>query len=303
MTPPGIKIASGSPRRAASVNDNAMTSSRNGASTTTGARRGVAVVVDDEPEFAAILSEYLTLCGFDVKQAAHGLEALMHVKRERPRLVLLDVHMPRLGGLDALRRIRAFDPNITVVVVTADADPELQRQALALGAARVLLKPMNPLDLGPALGLPSLDTTASAPPAESSVPESPEPPAATGGLILVVDDDPEMRAMLEDFLTIQGHRSRSAGDSLAALIAIEQEPPDVVLLDIDMPGLSGADALPAIRTVAAGVKVIMVSGTHGAEISKRFLAQGAFDYVAKPIDFAYLARSLEAALRVRRMQI
>lgn len=274
------------------------------AGATTGARRGLALVADDDSEFAAILCEYLTLSGFEVRQAAHGLEALLVVKRDRPRLVLLDLHMPRLGGLDALRRIRVFDPTVKVVVVTGDSDPELQRQALALGAAQVLLKPMNPLDLGPALGLPGFSAASAAPsPTTPAAPPEPlEIPPATGGNILVVDDDPELRALLEEFLSLQGHRPRSAGDALAAMRAIAHEAPDVVLLDIELPGLSGVDALPAIRAIAAGTKVIMVSGTTSVENSKRALAQGAFDYVVKPVDFAYLARSLEVALAMRRVE-
>ena len=63
-----------------------------------------------------------------------------------------------------------------------------------------------------------------------------------------------------------------------------EDPPDVVLLDIEMPGLAGADALIAIQAVAPAVKVIMVSGTSDAALAQRTLARGAFDYVTKPVD-------------------
>jgi DNA-binding response OmpR family regulator len=277
----------------------AETSDRSARRAMTG--RGVAVVVDDEPEISAILAEYLTLAGFDVRQAANGLEALLCVKRERPRLVLLDLHMPRLGGLDALKRIRAFDPTIKVVVVTGDPDPELERQALALGAAMVLLKPMNPLDLGAVLGVVGpREAPSPRPAAPPSPPQPPVIPRAAAGDILIVDDEPEVRAMLEEFLARQGHRARSVGDAVAALRVIGQEPPDVVLLDIEMPGLSGVEALPGIRAVAPDTRVIMVSGTANVETSKRSLAQGAFDYIVKPIDLAKLAQSVKTAVAMKR---
>jgi DNA-binding NarL/FixJ family response regulator len=57
------------------------------------------------------------------------------VKRQRPAVVVLDVMMPRLGGLEALRRIRAFHPEAKVVIVSGNLDDEVRRQALALGAA------------------------------------------------------------------------------------------------------------------------------------------------------------------------
>jgi len=69
-----------------------------------------------------------------------------------------------------------------------------------------------------------------------------------------------------------------------------------VLLDINMPGLSGIDALPTIRALAPRAAVIMVSGTEDAASAKRALAYGAFDFVVKPIDHAYLRRAIETAL-------
>ena len=60
------------------------------------------LVVDDDPEVRAALGEYLRSEGFEVLEAENGLEALVHVKRARPRAVVLDLMMPRLGGLEAL---------------------------------------------------------------------------------------------------------------------------------------------------------------------------------------------------------
>jgi DNA-binding NtrC family response regulator len=70
-----------------------------------------------------------------------------------------------------------------------------------------------------------------------------------------------------------------------------------------MPGLSGIEALPAIRALAPDAKVIMVSGHTGVETSKRALAHGAFDYGVKPIDLAYLCQSLETALTMKQAGI
>ena len=75
-----------------------------------------------------------------------------------------------------------------------------------------------------------------------------------------------------------------------------------MLLDIDMPGLSGADALPTIRAMAPRAVVIMVSGTNDESVAKRTLAFGAFDYLVKPIDFDYLVQSLESALAMRALE-
>lgn len=259
------------------------------------------LVVDDEDEFREVVVEHLRTQGFEVAEASNGLEALLRVKRLRPAFVVLDLMMPRLGGVGVLKRIRAFDPSIRVVVVTGIQDEELHRQARALGAAFILMKPVAPPDLLAALGVADpAPAEPAAPPA--GPPPSPAPPGASSGRVLVVDDDPGLRTLLDEFLTLDGYRVRSVADAAAALRAIVEEVPDVVLLDIGMPGLSGVDALPAVRALAPDVKVIMVSGESSAELAQRALAYGAFDYVTKPPDLAYLKQSLETALMMRQLE-
>src|SRR5207245_4174418 len=73
----------------------------------------------------------------------------------------LDLVMPRLGGLDAIKRIRAFDRTIKIVVITGASDQELHQQALALGAVAVLAKPLSPADVVAAL---RAETVPPAPP-------------------------------------------------------------------------------------------------------------------------------------------
>ncbi len=257
------------------------------------------LIVDDEAELREVVAEYLEASGFAVAQAENGLEALLKIKRLRPRFVVLDLTMPRLGGVGGLKRIRTFDPAIRVIVVTGTTDEELHRQARAQGAAFVFPKPVEPSDLLAALrsgGLPTPEPAA-----------APAPPAAAGdtvaaGWVLVVDDDAEMRATLEEVVARGGHAVRTAADGAAAVRVIAEEAPDVVLLDINMPGLSGVDALPTLRALAPETKIIMVSGEHDPELAKRALAHGAFDYVTKPVDLAYLTQSLETALMMRRLE-
>src|SRR4029453_1322756 len=93
------------------------------------------LIVDDDRDVRELLVESFRLSGFDVVAAANGLEALLYVKREQPDAVVLDLMMPRLGGVEALKRIRSYNPGIRVLVVTANIDPELQRQATAPGPA------------------------------------------------------------------------------------------------------------------------------------------------------------------------
>ena len=264
-----------------------------------------AVVVDDDAEIREVLAEQLATRGFEVLTAGDGLEALLYVKRQKPEVVVLDLMMPRLGGLEALRRIRAFHPEAKVVIVSGNLDDEVRRQALALGAAGVLEKPVSLPDLLVALGATERPAQTPAEPRRegSGTREPPVAPATEPGRILIVDDDPEIGAMLSDFLTLKGYSARAVPDAVTAVREVVAAPPDVVLLDINMPGLSGTDALPTIRAVAPLAVVIMVSATEDAATAKRALAYGAFDYVVKPIDLQYLSRSIETALLMARPEL
>lgn len=251
------------------------------------------MVVEDDPDCLEVYTACLEGAGFSVAQATNGLEALLQIKRVRPASVVLDLLMPRLGGLEALKRIKAFDPAIVVVVVTGAADPELPRQALALGAKTVLVKPVEPEMLlaaltGVAPARPAVSDTPKTLPSRDTIRSTPR--------ILVVDDEPEVRSLLEDFLSLEGYQTRSAADGATALRQVIQEAPDLVLLDVDMPRLGGIEALTAIRGIAGDVKVVMISGKASLETAKLALAYGAFDYVAKPFDLGHLAEVIAAAL-------
>ena len=261
------------------------------------------LIADDEAEIRALLAEFLTLRGFEVLEATNGLETLLQVKRQAPDAVLLDLRMPRLGGIDALKRIHAFNSAINVIVITAEVDPKLAEQARALGARTVLGKPVDLAAVFAALGG---DASVQAPhaPAKTAVGAAPMATAPAGPMtrVLVVDDDAEMREMLTELLARRNYQVSVAADGASAVRMIVDAAPDVVLLDIDMPGLKGTDALPTIRAVAPRAVVIMVSGTADADLAKRALALGAFDYIIKPVDVNYLTQSLETALAMKALE-
>ena len=262
-------------------------------------RRSV-VVADDDPEIRQMIGEYLSGSGFHVFEAENGLDTLLQVKRTRPAGVVLDIHMPRLGGVEALKRIRTLDPSIVVAVVTGDADVELHRRVVELGAAAVFLKPAPLHALGAVLALgagprgsEARERPPIAPPTEAPVDRV---------SVLVIDDDEGVRELLSEYLTGSGYDVRSAADTATGLRHVMSSAPDIILLDIELPGLNGVKALPAFQALAPGTSIVMVSGTADADLAAQALAHGAFDYVTKPIDFSYLAAALETAVAMRRVQ-
>jgi CheY-like chemotaxis protein len=262
------------------------------------------LIADDDTDVREVLVESFRDAGFEVLEASNGLEALLSVKRDKPDAVVLDLMMPRLGGVEALKRIHAFNPGIRALVVTGAIDSELHRQATLAGAAGVFAKPVSAAALVAALAGPA--HTPAAQTAPQPAPPELGPPRTTGrpptGRVLVVDDNPEVRAMLEDVLTSLGYATRSAADGATAVRSVLSEPPDIVLLDVYMPGLSGVGALPTIVALAPNAKVIMISGAANEDVLKRSLAFGAHDYVTKPFEISSLSRSIETALAMRRLE-
>ena len=101
------------------------------------------LIVDDEPQIGEFLGEYLTEKGYEAFFTDQGEEALEYIKRAKPHILLLDVRMAGMDGIEVLKRAKALDPNIGVIMITALRDEELGRQALQLGAADFITKPVD----------------------------------------------------------------------------------------------------------------------------------------------------------------
>jgi len=102
------------------------------------------LIVDDEDEIRGLLSEFLGARGYAVSLAKNGHEALVSVEGNLSlQIVLLDVSMPVMGGIDALSHIMSRDPHPSVIMMTAVADREIARQAMKIGAFDYILKPFD----------------------------------------------------------------------------------------------------------------------------------------------------------------
>jgi CheY-like chemotaxis protein len=101
------------------------------------------LIVDDEPSVVAAMQLYLQHKGHEVHTALNGQEALQKLTAERPQLILLDVRMPTMDGLQVLDHVRRLDRDVGIIMVTAVQDAALRREALARGAADFITKPVD----------------------------------------------------------------------------------------------------------------------------------------------------------------
>lgn len=114
--------------------------------------------------------------------------------------------------------------------------------------------------------------------------------------VLVVEDEPEIRASLIEVLSAHGHLVRSAGDGFGALREVTRAPLDAVVLDLGLPDLDGADALRMIRGISQVPVLVATARDDETEIIK-LLDAGADDYLVKPFSGGQLVARLNAVLR------
>ena len=117
-----------------------------------------------------------------------------------------------------------------------------------------------------------------------------------GAAILIVDDEPQIRRVLRTTLAAQGYVILEAGGGEEALASLRRERADLVLLDMNMPGLDGLETCRAIRATS-DVPIVMLTVRNAEHDKVRALDAGADDYVAKPFGFLELLARIRAALR------
>lgn len=117
--------------------------------------------------------------------------------------------------------------------------------------------------------------------------------------VLVIDDDEEIRAIVKHMLVGAGHQVEAAVDGAEGLRLFGKRPPDLVLTDINMPGLDGHDVIAAIRVLHPEVPIIAVSGGGAIpqdELLLKASALGAVEIIMKPFEFSQLVGAVERAL-------
>jgi two-component system, NtrC family, sensor kinase len=101
------------------------------------------LLVDDEVEFASALAERLQMRNYDVRTASNGLEAMALFHESPPDVVLLDLRIPGMDGLEILSNIKKFDPSIEVLMLTGHGDRESVQKGMQTGALEYIMKPID----------------------------------------------------------------------------------------------------------------------------------------------------------------
>lgn len=250
------------------------------------------MVVDDSAAMRAVLCSLLRQEGYRVVgELADGNSLMSAIQRSQPEIICLDQHMPGSDGLSLLREVRAANPEIAVIMITASNDLATRQTAVGAGVAGFLAKPFSPAQI---LGeLKQVDharklllQTAQARGAAV---------AATGGLRAVLaDDSSTMRMLLCAILQDMGLTVvAQASDGLEAVDMVKQHLPEIVCLDVEMPKLGGLEALGRIHNAHPDVRIVMVTSDAARDTVRQAISAGASGYILKP----YEAEQVQSTLR------
>jgi two-component system cell cycle response regulator len=283
------------------------------------------LVVDDEEVNRELLDAILAEAGYDVTLAADGRNAMMQVLAAQPDLVLLDLLMPGMDGLEVCRRLKAA-PNtsaVPIIVVTAVGDVAAKEAALTGGADDFVTKPIQPDDLRARVRAmlrvrtirPELDRTLAylheleavqragrgAAPNGNGVGAASEGPATIP--VLIVDDEALTRNFYGDLLAEHGFQVYKASSGPEGLQLASQHRVETILLDIVMPGMSGLEVLEALRGRDPHLPVIMLTAHPSSRNAIAALKLGAADFIAKGLDHDLVILAVHRAVRQRRERV
>jgi len=253
------------------------------------------LVIDDDRMNCDLLQAILTRHGYDVHSATSGLEGLKLFRQHTPRVTILDLRMPEMDGLTVLKEIRAIDPQAPVIILGGGATEVQENQARALRVTDFVRK-----------GL-SLDVLVEG---VNRVVQQPvrKPEAAgtqtgqvayTGETVLIVDDEQLVRDLLVQFLSLRGYRALGVKDGTQTLSMVEDSPPDLILLDLMLPGMSGVEVLRRLRAKHFTGAVIIVTGSYDEELLEVAWSLHPQEVISKPIDLEKLLAIIQLVLVCR----
>lgn len=230
------------------------------------------LLVDDEEGIRLSLGANLELEGYTVLEA-HSAEAALQILQQQPvDVVLTDICMPGMTGVELFQAVRKRGLDTPVVLMTGFAREELLGQALGEGAFAVLAKPFDVDD--------ALRTLSN---------------AVRGVMVLVVDDMSDVATTTAEALKATGLRARAVTSADEAIASVKAGDVDLCVVDLVMPGVSGAELAARLAVLDPPVTVIAVSGQDVPAMIREVAAAGMYAFLKKPFAIRELVLTIARA--------
>jgi diguanylate cyclase (GGDEF)-like protein/PAS domain S-box-containing protein len=251
------------------------------------------LLVEDHVLNRELAEAVLADAGYEVVIAPDGEAGLAAAHSAHPDVILMDIELPGLDGLEATRRLKAdaTTREIPVLALTAYAMRGDEERARAAGCDGYLTKPIDRRALLTALGECLAARRTAVRDAEIAT-------------VLVVDDHTPNREVLAGYLAHVPCEVRHAIDGESALAAVAMDAPDLILLDVMMPGLDGFTVLRRLKAnpTTATIPVVLVTALAERGDLMEGLDAGADEFLSKPVDRVELLARVRTLLRLKRLR-
>ena len=261
-----------------------------------GNERNKILLVDDEEEFLVASSQALRRRGLDVDVAPNGVTALEMVDKGEYDVVVLDVKMPDIDGIEIFRIIREKLPDLPVILLTGHASLDDAFQTSRDGIADYLSKPIDMDDM--ASHIREVVSESVRKQKEKSQPAG-MPDGFPPVRVMLIDDEVEFLRSMRTVLERRNMEVITADSGERGLALLSEGLVDVVILDIKMPGMDGLEVLKLIRESYASVQVIMLTGHPSLEGAMEAIKLGANEYLKKPPDLPELVATIRHLFEYR----
>jgi two-component system CheB/CheR fusion protein len=254
-------------------------------------RARTVLIVEDDLEVRDLLEIAISAEGHQVVTANDGVEALNLIERDaiQPCLVISDFHLPNgMDGPCVAGKLRAMlRRSVPVIILTGDISTKTLR-AIAVQKCEHLNKPASLEEL-----IAAIERLIPTPASPENAPAAPIG-AAAAPVIYVVDDDSDVRQAIRSMLEHDGHFVEDYGDGESFLNSYHPGRNACLLIDANLPGISGLDLLKQLNSVGYFVPTVMITGQSDVPMAVEAMKAGAVDFLEKPI------RGLELLAGVRR---
>jgi CheY-like chemotaxis protein len=244
--------------------------------------KGRILLVDDNEDFLDSTRDVLEIEGYDVVTATNGPEAIARAAAEAFDLILMDIKMPGMNGVESFIEMKKHNPRIEVIMATAYSVQDLITQALKEGARAVLQKPLNLARL--------FDTIREI------------RSRGAGGVVLVADDDRALCDSLRDTLEQAGYSVCTAYSPAEVIREVEERRFDLLLLDMKMPILNGLEVYRQVKAIQPDIVAVLISGyAHEMnDLINTTLTESAHAFLRKPIDMQALLTVVDNVCAAKR---
>ncbi len=250
-----------------------------------------ALVIEDSPSAAEQVTRYLNELGAETVIYTQGNSAITHARQIQPDIIILDILLPGQSGWEILQALKSsVDTRHIPIVIVSVVDE--QERARDLGADSYLVKPISRQQLQ--LIIAAIFPNQS--PSEPAAPPAPAPDPTTDTIhILLAEDNEDNIAMVSEYLSINGYQVTIARNGIEALEQARTRRPDIILMDIQMPGMDGLEVMRHIRADhnLAKVPIIALTALAMAGDRERCIEAGADEYMSKPISLKKLRTIIE----------